>query len=173
MLLIKIAVLLTLLLIFVQDILSRSVYWFLFPLLAITLLVTRLQVQSISVIAPLIGINLGFLTLQFFLLTVYFSLKSRKWVNITERLLGQGDLLFLGAIAFYLSVLNYLFFYIASLLLVLSFWLIWQQLSRKKDSHIPLAGLQSLLFALLIGTDWWFWPVRMVDDTWVLNLFTK
>ncbi len=173
MLLIKIAALLILLLIFLQDILSRSVYWFLFPLLVLTLFVIRLQVQSLAVIAPLIGINLGFLTLQFLLLTVYFSLKNRKWVNITERLLGPGDLLSLGAISSYLSVLNYLFFYIASLLLVLSFWLIWQQLSRKKDSHIPLAGLQSLLFAVLLCAGWWLFPVRLVDDTWVLNLFTK
>ncbi len=173
MLLIKLAALLILLLIFVQDVLSRSVYWFLFPLLVLTLFVIRLQVQSIAVIAPVVGINLGFLTLQFFLLTAYFSLKNGKWVNITDQLLGPGDLLFLGTIAFYLSALNYLFFYISSLLLVLSFWLIWQQLSRKKDTPIPLAGLQSLLFALVLCAGWWLYPVRLVEDTWLLNLFTK
>ena len=35
-----------------------------------------------------LGFNLGFLTIQLLGLTLYFSLKEGKWVNITQKYLG-------------------------------------------------------------------------------------
>jgi len=162
-----------LLLIFLQDIRSHSVYWFLFPLLAAGLFILKLQNQSLGDAWLPIAINISFLTLQLFILSVYFSVKSKRWINVTQTLLGWGDILFLLSIAFYLSVLNYLFFYVASLLVILSFWLIRNLVTQNKFNPIPLAGLQALIFAILLTGYWCCHCFDPTDDTWLLPLITK
>lgn len=163
MVFVKIAILALLLLIFAQDLRSRSVYWFLFPVLtALFMLLTFSHAYA----WPTVLINIGFLLLQFLLVSVYFSVKRGRRVNITAGLLGWGDLLFLLSIAFYLSVLNFLFFYIASLLFVLLF-------AAKRYKHIPLAGLQALLFLIFLATDWWVKPFNATSDGWLLQLIAK
>lgn len=173
MLLLHILILVILLLIFLQDIQSRSVYWFLFPFLAGALFILQLQSKVLSDAWEPMVINISFLALQVFMLTIYFSIKSKKWVDVTQTLLGWGDILFLLSTAFYLSVLNYLFFYIASLLIVLSFWLIRNGGAKNKMEHIPLAGLQALIFALLLAGNWWVACFDLTNDAWLLRLITK
>jgi hypothetical protein len=173
-LLTEILILVVLTLIFLQDLKSRAVYWFLFPILSILLIALRFQhTFSWSDWRKSVLINVGFITVQLIFLTLYFSLKNKKWVNITARLLGLGDILFLSSIAFYLSVLNFLFFYITSLIGVLILWLIWQGVSFKKNKHIPLAGFQSLIFMLFLACDWWLRSFDLTSDTWLLNLIAK
>lgn len=166
---IKIAILALLMLIFAQDMRSRSVYWFLFPVLTGLFLVLAFYPLHGYTWQPVL-LNMGFLLLQFLLLSVYFSAKNARWVNITAGLLGWGDILFLLSIAFYLSVLNFLFFYLASLVCVLLFWLVF---SAKHNKEIPLAGLQALIFSFFLITAWWIRPVNVTSDDWLLQLMTK
>jgi hypothetical protein len=170
----KVFILITLLLIFIQDWKNRAVYWFFFPLLAASLLflnyLTHTGAEGIW--QPTV-INIGFLVLQLLPVTVYFSIKEKRPVNITRNLLGLGDILFLWSIAFYLSVLNFLFFYIASLVCVLLFWMLHQLAVSKKDKQIPLAGIQALLFTVLLAIDWCYLHVHLNDDTWLLKLIIK
>lgn len=162
-----------LLLIFLQDMLSRSVYWFLFPALAGLLIGVRLQHEPVVELGRSTLLNLGLLLLQLLAITVYFSLKNRKWINITRHLLGLGDLLFLCCITFYLSVLNYLFFYITSLLFALLAWQLWRWLSSKKGLHIPLAGLQAFTLSLFLISDWCYGFFDLTNDTWLLHYMIK
>jgi hypothetical protein len=174
-LLLQIAIIVILLLIFIQDLIGRAVYWFLFPLLAILLIVIRLKcgIPQTNEVVMSITVNIGFLLLQLLLVSVYFSLKNRRWTNITSSLLGWGDVLFLVSIAFYLSALHFFCFYTFSLLAVLLVWLIWQSLAIKKNKKIPLAGLQALFFSLLLATDWWLYPLHLTMDDPLLNLINK
>lgn len=160
--------------IFIQDLKDRSVHWLLFPLLTATLFLIRSRVNvNVIDILQLSFVNLGFLVLQLAILTVYFSLKNRQWINIADHLLGWGDILFLVSIAFYLSTLNYLFFYITSLSATLVIWLSWQALATKKNKFIPLAGLQCLIFILFLASDWWFKFFDLTNDAWLLHLITR
>jgi formate hydrogenlyase subunit 3/multisubunit Na+/H+ antiporter MnhD subunit len=152
---------------------SRSVYWFLFPLLTGLLILIRIRHHGLFQFWQPALINLGFVIAQLFILTIYFSMKNKKWINVTSQLLGWGDVLFLLSIAFYLSVLNFLFFYISSLIGILALWLTWQLVSAKKNKYIPLAGLQSLIFIVFLASDWWCLSFDLTDDTWLLNLITK
>jgi len=173
-LLLQILTLIILLLIFLQDTRDRSVYWFLFPLLAVTLIGIRLLKHLVlSEFEQSILINIGFIVLQLLILTIYFSIKSKKWINITNQLLGLGDILFLLSIAFYLSVLNFLFFYIVSLVVVLLLWIAWQAISAKKNKFIPLAGFQSLILILFLASDWWYRSFDLTNDNWLLHLINK
>jgi len=160
--------------IFFQDVKSRSVYWILFPALVGSLLALHYFQNNSAIWSwQAVIFNIGFFLGQLALVTVYFSVKNKKLTNITANLLGLGDLLFILSIAFYLSIFNFLFFYIASLVVVLVFWLIWQRISSNKNNNIPLAGLQALLFIVFLLCDWWFKAISLNDDTWILNLITK
>lgn len=160
--------------IFFQDVKSCSVYWIFFPVLTgLFLLLHYTEHNSQSWTWGSAGFNIAFFVAQLVLVTIYFSVRNRKWTNITAELLGLGDVLFILSIAFYLSIFNFLFFYIASLIVVLVCWLVWQLASPLKSRHIPLAGLQALLFALFLLGDWWLGFWRLTDDGWILNLITR
>ena len=174
MLLTRILILLALLLVFVQDIKSRSVYWIVFPLLLILFIVSDLvNHKSFGDLWPSVLLNLGFLVLQLLIITCWFSLKEKRWVNISMDLLGWGDILFLVSISFYLSFVNFLFFHIVSLLLALTGWLIWQLFANQKSKHIPLAGMQAVVFAVFLSSDWWLLHVDTTNDTWLLHFLIK
>lgn len=175
MLFLKIIILVTLSLIFIQDIRSRSVYWICFPVLAITFILLHfLQQLSFAETLQYVLVNISFLALQFLILSIYFSIKNKGWFNvITAGLLGWGDLLFLLSIAFYLSALNFLFFYIFSLVAVLIIWVVWLTISKTKNKQIPLAGLQALIFIVFLAGDWWIRHYNLTNDAWLLNLIIK
>lgn len=174
MIFLKILIIVTLLVVFVQDIKSRSVYWFLFPALMGLFISVRLLRQGlfIEIWQPVL-LNMTFLILQLLIVSVYFSIKNKHWINITTGLLGWGDILLLLSIACYLSVLNFLFFYMISLTGVLVIWLIWQLIAKQKNKQIPLAGIQSLIFAVFLATGWWCIPVNLTSDDWLLRLINK
>jgi hypothetical protein len=174
MLVLEISILAVLVIIFVQDIISRSVYWMLFPLLTALLVMLRLAMhQSFSNIWPSVLTNLSFLILQLLLVSAWFSFKKGRWLNITTNLLGLGDVLFLICTVVYLSVLNFLAFYMFSLIVILLFWKIWQKSTKRKVMQIPLAGLQSFLFALILAVDWWYANIYLTDDNWLLHFVAK
>jgi hypothetical protein len=167
-------ILAVLLLIFFQDIKDRSVYWCFFPALAI-LFVALLLVQHhlFSAIWQASLINFAFLLFQFLIVSIYFSIKNRRLVNIMDELLGWGDILFLLCMACYLSMLNFMFFYIASLVVSLVIWLVWLVFSNKKNKHIPLAGFQAAIFIVVLATDWWIKPFGLTSDAWLVNIIAK
>jgi len=173
-LLIQIIALVVLLLIFVQDMRSRSVHWVLFPVLIASFIAMRfMQQQAFEAIWQPVLINILFLVFQLLAVSAYFSLKERKLVNITSGILGWGDILFLLSTAFYLPVVNFLFFYIASLTVIVLTWLSWQLISKEKVKYIPLAGLQALLFAIFFSFNLYFTSVNLNSDDWLLNLINK
>jgi hypothetical protein len=169
-LVVQILILIILLLIFVQDILSRSVYWIVFPILVISFVTLRVISNKQLANVPLnILVNCCFLALQLLLVSAWFSLRRGKLVNIMSELLGWGDILFLISICFYLSVLNFLFFYIISLISILLLWFGYQNTVVKKDRYIPLAGLQAILFMFFFITDQWVKHVDLTKDDWLLQ----
>ena len=158
-----------LLFLFYQDLRYRAVYWLIFPVLLALLVGVTLGESLGREILISSSLNLAFLMLQLMLLTIYFSMKNKKWVNITKDYLGWGDILFLLTVAFFLSPMNYLFFYIGSLSLVLLFTL--ATIGNNNKHRIPLAGLQSLLFAALLLIDWNLSSLNLQSDEWLLKQF--
>lgn len=173
MLICQIFILSLLFLIFIQDLESRSVYWFIFPVLTLLFVLYHFnRHRPYPEIAQAIFINLVFLSIQFLMASFYFFLKHKNWINLTDDLLGWGDISFLISITFYLSALNFLVFYIGSLVLVLAIWIVWQGIAKKKSKQIPLAGVQAMIFAVLLTFDWWVKTLDLTSDTWLLSLIT-
>jgi hypothetical protein len=164
----QILIVLTLLWIIMQDFRYRAVYWFLFPLLAVSLFVYKtLLWQSILTPATDVLYNMGFLFAQLFLLSAYFSFRQKRWVNITRELLGWGDILFLTSVAFYCGALTYVAFYVGSLFSVVVIWVIWKAVASK-EKQIPLAGLQALLFCVLFVFGQYADRLHFTSDNWIL-----
>jgi hypothetical protein len=173
-LLAEILILLILLLVFIQDMMSRAVYWVLFPVLIMLFIVLRiLQHQYTGVLWQPVLFNIGFLAIQMLMVSAWFSIKNKRWINVTVQMIGWGDLMLLISITFYLSFLNFLFFYMASLIIILFIWLILPAFFKIKNKHIPLAGLQALALILYLASDWWCIHISVTSDYWLQQLLIK
>lgn len=162
-------ILMTCLFISVQDFKFRAVYWWLFPLLFFALgLLTYDRTVPGQITANLVA-NMGFVFLQLLLLSIYFSVKERRLVNIFAHNFGIGDLLFLLSVTVYFSLFNYILFYVTSLIIVIVFTLILNQLVKKTNPKIPLAGEQALLLILFMAIDCFSSTINFSADLWIVN----
>ncbi|OKS87292.1 hypothetical protein RG47T_2751 [Mucilaginibacter polytrichastri] len=163
-------VLIFLLIIFIEDMLSRSVHWFLFPMLYAALLITGyFSGNGLASVLQHSLYNTLFIVLQLVVLTVYFSIKSGKLTNIANGLLGWGDILLLISITVCFSLVNFVLFYTSSLIFVLLTWGMVNYFSKNKQQHIPLAGLQALVFSVLFIATWFHPAFDLNNDEWIIN----
>ena|SRR5581483_1966093 len=170
----KLFILLILLVVCIQDITTRLVYWIAFPLLALSFFyLNHLQGAVMREQGQAAIMNIGLVLIQLLLISAYFSFKEKKLVMLTKQYLGIGDIFFLLSVACYLSVFNFLFFYVISLVVTLAAWLTVQSFLARKRQEVPLAGLQSLVLILLLISSWWLGRPALTDDTWIQNLLRK
>jgi hypothetical protein len=151
-----------------QDFKYRAVYWFLFPGLSLLLYYMKYPKAGNLLTLQDAIYALSFLAVQLIILFLYFTVKNRKAVNILKSHLGLGDVLFLVAISFYLSPVNYLLFYVFSLLLII-IYVLMLNLTRKKMEQIPLAGLQAIFFTLLLVAEIAIPKLKMYQDDWIVQ----
>jgi len=138
-----------------QDFTSRAVYWTIFPLLTGALAGYEFLCLKANISAFLANITqcAAFLGVQLFVLTLFFSLRYRS-LNAISSLLGAGDVLFLLALCFAFSPLNYAAFYLASLASSLAIaagrHLLYKSRTPQVSWRVPLAGIQAALLAGLL-----------------------
>lgn len=146
---IRFALVLVLLVMGIQDFRFRAISWYLFPTLAVMLLLTNPSFSWYSSF-----VNVGFIACVFILLTGWFSLRNGTLVNLTRQHLGIGDILFLLSLAFFFSPVNFFLFYLISLLLIAIGTGLYLVLYRPKDFSIPLAGLQGFVLTAVLMVSW-------------------
>ena len=142
-------VVLVLLFMAVQDFRYRGISWYHFLTLGIFLYLSKGGVEIGEVL-----INLVFLCIVFALLTVWFSFKERRLLNLLEHHIGLGDLLFLTCIALYLPFSSFFLFYLLSTLIILVGVGLYVTSRKPKDFTVPLAGLQALLLLVAMTLSW-------------------
>ncbi|WP_208112289.1 hypothetical protein [Pedobacter metabolipauper] len=145
----------------------RAVYWVCFPLLAVVFVILKYRLTDTQQTVSDAAYCISFLLVQLFILWIYFLIKHKKPVNIANGYLGWGDILFLLTAAFYLSPVNYVIYYILSLILVLTYVVLKTSLSKKTDKHIPLAGLQAAILALFLIIDYISPKLTLYADNWI------
>lgn len=170
MLLLQLFIMICLGLICYQDMRYRAVYWICFPVLSILLLLFKYQYSGLYNALTESGYGFLFVAAQLLLLWLYFSVKNKKFINITRIYLGLGDILFLIAITFYLSPINYVLFYIGSLIVVLLYALTRQVLLKQGSQEIPLAGLQALLLCFVLIFSLINPSFKLYTDSWIYGL---
>ena len=84
------------------------------------------------------------------LLTIYMSIKNKKIKNIINTYLGIGDVLFFITLTVAFSPVNFIAFYILSLIVTLLFYVFYNAILRNTSSQIPLAGMQSICLIIVL-----------------------
>lgn len=155
----------------VQDFKYRAVYAWLFLLLFVVLGCLKLLQGTWMAMFTDLAYNTAFLAAQILLLSVYFSIKYRKWTNIFKVHFGLGDLLFLFSIAVYFSFLNYVLFYLLSLTCCVLIGLLINVYVKSFKNSIPLAGMQAVVFALCLGFSLFNTKIVLTSDLGLVKLF--
>jgi hypothetical protein len=148
------SLLLVFLIITIEDMKHRAVHLFWFPIVLVLTLSYAYPLVGWEALVRHLLVVAVFLSIQAFLLVLYFMLKHKKWINMTDQYIGWGDVLFMVVIIPLFSPLSYILFYVVSLLITIMVVLMFQ-LIRKPITFIPLAGIQScFLMFVLVGHQW-------------------
>jgi hypothetical protein len=128
-----------LLTILIQDVVSRSIWWFLPPLLFGAIVWWRFD----SILWISIAFNIAFIVLLMTLLTGYIRLRWGKLQHPFKEHFGWGDLLFILAITPLLPFPHFVYYFTAGTFLTLIIHLI--ATAFRKQATIPYAGYFSLV----------------------------
>ena len=117
--------------IFYQDLKMRAIWWFLPPVLFLSLVM--IFRESFTVV----GVNLAFITGLLLALTAYVRIRFGSW-DLFRQYFGLGDALFLAAVSPLLQTNYFIWFFTAGTSCSLLIHLIVT--TFRKQSTIPFAG---------------------------------
>jgi hypothetical protein len=136
-----------------QDFSERQISWPTLPALFVLFFIEAVTIKSTSLVLTSIAFNLMFIVLQMILLSLWMSLRLKKWTNIIDVYLGLGDLLFFVVLSCIFEPLNFIIFYLSSLMLTLLGYACYRLLQKNGTPEIPLAGSMAIvLIACIIFT---------------------
>lgn len=82
----------------------------------------------------------------------YISIRQKKLINPFDHHIGLGDILFFAAITPLFDLHSYILFFISSMILAISFSLVFKEYVRQR--LIPLAGILACLLMFLKIISW-------------------
>lgn len=167
---IHIALLILLALIIYQDFKWRGIHWLILPFLASSFLFFSLQENSIIEVLNNALINFCFVLLQFLFVSVWFSIKSKKLVNIFRQHIGIGDWLFFVCLCFAFSPFNFILFLISALIISLFIHLVILIFLKNAERTVPLAGLVAIMLMGVLIIESIFYPGKLQNDSYLINL---
>ncbi len=144
-----------------QDFKYRTVYAWLFPLLVVLIVIQSIVLNVFSFTS--VVANLVIVAVQLGLLNLLMYWRTKKWLMHGEKWIGWGDIAFFAVLACCFSTINFVVFYVASLSIVL-FGTLAAMAFGRFIVHIPLAGGQAMLLALLLLADYGHWGRRLYVD---------
>ncbi len=133
-----------------QDFKHRSIYWFWIPILLVSLLGKLLVGQEYTFFTTDLPLNLAMLFANGLVVTIYFSLKQRRWINLMDTYIGKGDVYLFLVMALAFPFQQFIIFFIASLLLSLMVYSFQMTLKISSQPTIPLAAYICILFTVIL-----------------------
>jgi hypothetical protein len=149
MFILKIILSLCLLLVYIQDIKERHVYWFLFPICGLLCAILFYNNTLPELFYTSITFNLIFIALLILIINFYTKFKLKTSIF---KAIGLGDLLLFFCLSLSFSTISFIVLFICSLI----FSLVLHVLSSKKQKllNVPLAGYMSLFFLITYLFNW-------------------
>ncbi|MEM6719245.1 MAG: hypothetical protein AAF611_08035 [Bacteroidota bacterium] len=135
--------------IFYQDIKDRSVYWFLFPIVACTAGYLYFTNTFFELFWRTATVNFGMILLILLVLHIYAKLKLKS--NLQD-VFGLGDALLFIALCVAFPIVSFIIFFVFSLLLSLAIHIVLKP--TMKVASVPLAGYMSLFFLGIYAMHW-------------------
>jgi hypothetical protein len=163
-------IILFLMIVLFQDLKYRAISWIFFPIGFLLFVFKSFTYGSFSNQSILIGVNFGVCLLIFLFLTIYFSIKEKKVINIVDKYIGKGDLFFVLIVSVGFSTINFILFINISLFLILLFYGVFVIFSKTRNDKIPFAGLLSLFYGLFLILNGLYFKVNPYID---INLIFK
>jgi hypothetical protein len=168
LLVVDILILFSLSFIVFQDFKQRQISWFLIPLSFAGFACKAILYKEYELSVFLF--NSAFIVLQLICLTIYFSIKNKKLMNIIDTHIGLGDVLFFIVVCTAFSPLNFITFYVCCMIVTLVGIIAYNFFSSRQTKDIPLAGAMAFTLMILIITNWTVPGVDLYNDTYLLNL---
>lgn len=147
-----------------QDFKSKSISWYLLPMLLIVFIgnaLLRIEVENLLLFS---GINLILVVTNLVGVFLLVWLKERKPINIIDSYLGLGDVLFFLVITTTFSPFNFVVFYLGSILIITLIYGVIILINKEKKTLIPLAGAMSLLLMFVLIADAFIPSVDIYND---------
>jgi Flp pilus assembly protein protease CpaA len=136
-----------------QDFKSRAISWFLIPLLFVGFIAYGLLMIQPVELLTYFGINFMLVAVNLLCVTLFISLKEKRFTNILKDYLGLGDVLFFLVLTVVFSPFNFIFFYLGSILLTALIYGGIILINKEKKLLIPLAGVMSLILIVAIAAE--------------------
>lgn len=133
-----------------QDFKSKAISWFLIPLLIIGFAVKAVLKIDTEELIIYFGINFLTVLINLIGVTLMVSIKEKKITNILKTHLGLGDVLFFLVLTLAFSPINFVVFYLGSMLLTTLIYAGIIHFNKNKKTLIPLAGAMSLLLIVTL-----------------------
>ncbi|MCH2197058.1 hypothetical protein [Kordia sp.] len=132
-----------------QDIKDRSVYWFLFPIVASTAGYLYFTETFFELFWRMTVVNLGIIVLILVVLQTYTKFKLKTSL---QEVFGLGDALLFMSLCVAFPIAPFIIFFVFSLLFSLVLHFVLQH--KMKQLSVPLAGYMSLFFIAIYLLDW-------------------
>ncbi len=136
-----------------QDFRSRAISWIYFPLLFGFSSALGIHDQGLWLMLQNLLYIFLFVILQLILVTIYFSIREGRIINIVNEYLGIGDILFLLALSPIFTLSHFIVFVVSSLCLTLIVFSILRLSQLKRKSTIPLAGFLAVILIIFFLTN--------------------
>jgi hypothetical protein len=133
-----------------QDFRERQISWLLLPPVFIFFAWKGFLTQSPAALITGFVLNSCFILVQLLLLTLWMSLRNKKWTTIIDVHLGLGDILFFAAITAAFEPFLFVVFYVLSMIITLAGVLISRLLLPRANPEIPLAGSMAMVLMICI-----------------------
>jgi hypothetical protein len=101
--------------------------------------------------------------------TLFVWLKEKKLKNIVDSYLGLGDILFFLVLTIVFSPLNFIVFYLGSIMLITVIYGCIILFSKQTKTLIPLAGAMSVLLIMVLIADVMLSTFNVYQDIIILN----
>ena len=116
-----------------------------------------------------IGINVLIVVVNLIGVTALVSIKEKKLTNIIDSHLGLGDILFFTVLTVVFSPLNFVVFFIGSIMLITILYGVVIRLKKDNNFPVPLAGAMSLLLIPILLIDELSSSFTTYQDLTILN----
>ncbi|MFT4095466.1 MAG: hypothetical protein QM640_17700 [Niabella sp.] len=147
-----------------MDFKHRYVYLLIFAGLFIAIFSYSIMQNNWQTIMVQFTINSITVLLVVLVLMLYYRIKEKTAGSFFNQKLGTGDMVFWLCIAPLFSTVNFLLFFISSLLVILCISFCSLLLGKNKDRAIPLAGYQAILLLIVLLINQLFYRYNFSAD---------
>lgn len=132
-----------------QDFRYRAVSVIVLALLFITYMVSGLQQLTLRELMMNTGVNVLIVVIELSVLVLFYFFKEGRLSSLTCNKLGWGDIVFFFILCVLFSPLNFILFYVLSLILVLAGTGLYRAIGRVSSPTVPLAGGMAVVLLLV------------------------